>query len=273
MQPAGDLLQKQLLTEFRPVMNLTKHSFANYEGICLGPRLNDGRQVLLLVADSQNQYKGFLKDWFMTIVIPDIHFTPTPGARADISGMLTAARAEKWAKAQTDYPSFLTSQEIPDHLKYLSDPPTTDSPAALYDQQYYEWGKAQRNTPRGFQAALDEVQWTSRAFSPVVGFILGPEECPEIFRLVEGTLKDAKNTNSIAKNYYRRTRPYVVYGEPTLVSDADSINAETPAEDPNDIAPLGMDDLKDIAEPDDGGNGGFDIDDSAIPDIPDMSEP
>lgn len=55
--------------------------------------------------------------------------------------------------------------------------------------------------------------------------------------------------------------------------DADSINAETPAEDPNDIAPLGMDDLKDIAEPDDGGNGGFDIDDSAIPDIPDMSEP
>jgi hypothetical protein len=32
--------------------------------------LADGRQVLLLVADSQNQYKGLLRDWFRTIVLP-----------------------------------------------------------------------------------------------------------------------------------------------------------------------------------------------------------
>ena len=65
----GALLEKQLLTEFRTKLNLTKRSFANYEGICVGPKLADGRQVLLLVADSQNQYKGVLKDWFKTIVI------------------------------------------------------------------------------------------------------------------------------------------------------------------------------------------------------------
>ena len=66
---AGALLEKQLLTEFRTKLNLTKRSFANYEGICVGPKLADGRQVLLLVADSQNQYKGVLKDWFKTIVV------------------------------------------------------------------------------------------------------------------------------------------------------------------------------------------------------------
>ena len=68
-QQPGDWLHKQLLTEFRTSINMTKRSFANYEGLCVGPRLTDGRQLLLLVADSQNQYKGWLKDWFKTIVI------------------------------------------------------------------------------------------------------------------------------------------------------------------------------------------------------------
>lgn len=71
-QQPGELLQKQLLTEFRTRINVTRRSFANYEGICAGPKLEDGRLVLLLVADSQNQYKGWLKDWFKTIVIPDM---------------------------------------------------------------------------------------------------------------------------------------------------------------------------------------------------------
>lgn len=70
----GDELEKQLLTEFRTAINLTRRSFANYEGLCVGPRLADGRQVLLLVADSQNQYKGYLHDWFKTIVLS----TPKP---------------------------------------------------------------------------------------------------------------------------------------------------------------------------------------------------
>lgn len=68
-QKPGDLLQKELLTEFRTSINLTKRSFANYEGLCAGPKLTDGRQLLLLVADSQNQYRGWLKDWFKTIVM------------------------------------------------------------------------------------------------------------------------------------------------------------------------------------------------------------
>ena len=65
----GEQLQKQLLTSFRTRFNLTKRNFANFEGICAGPRLADGRQLLILVADSQNQYKGRLKDWIKSAVI------------------------------------------------------------------------------------------------------------------------------------------------------------------------------------------------------------
>ena len=66
----GEILEKQLLVEFLTRINLTRRNFANYEGLCVGPRLADGRQVLLLVADSQNHYKGILRDWFRSIVLP-----------------------------------------------------------------------------------------------------------------------------------------------------------------------------------------------------------
>ena len=57
---------KRLLTEFRTRLTLTGRRFANYEGLCqVAP------DFLLLVADSQNRYKGILRDWFLLIGIKD----------------------------------------------------------------------------------------------------------------------------------------------------------------------------------------------------------
>lgn len=55
-------LEKKLLLEFRTRLTLTSRRFANYEGLCqVSPNM------LLLVADSQNRYKGFLRDWFLLL--------------------------------------------------------------------------------------------------------------------------------------------------------------------------------------------------------------
>ena len=62
-------LKKRLLTEWKTGLSLSKRSFANYEGMCLGPKLENGSQVVILLSDSQDQYAGVLKDWFKTIVI------------------------------------------------------------------------------------------------------------------------------------------------------------------------------------------------------------
>ena len=62
-------LKKNLLVEWKTGLSLSKRSFANYEGMCLGPKLEDGSQVVILLSDSQDQYAGVLKDWFKTIVI------------------------------------------------------------------------------------------------------------------------------------------------------------------------------------------------------------
>ena len=70
VRPADDeRLQKVLVCSFRTKINLVRRNFANYEGICLAKNLSDGRKVLLLIADSQNQSKGILRDWLKTIIL------------------------------------------------------------------------------------------------------------------------------------------------------------------------------------------------------------
>ena len=62
-------LSKTHLYTFRTHINLLRRNFANYEGLCVARRLADGALVLLLVADSQNQYRGILRDWLKTLVV------------------------------------------------------------------------------------------------------------------------------------------------------------------------------------------------------------
>ena len=59
-------LQKSLLLEFKTRLTLTGRKFANFEGLCqVSPSL------LLLVADSQERYKGVLRDWFRLEQLPE----------------------------------------------------------------------------------------------------------------------------------------------------------------------------------------------------------
>lgn len=62
-------LPKRNICYFVTKLGLFNRSLANYEGMCLGPVLDDGSKTIILVSDSQNRYAGVLKDWFKTIVI------------------------------------------------------------------------------------------------------------------------------------------------------------------------------------------------------------
>lgn len=56
------ILKKRLLKEFNTKLTIFDRSFGNYEALC---QLRPG--LLLLMADSQNQYGGVLRDWFKII--------------------------------------------------------------------------------------------------------------------------------------------------------------------------------------------------------------
>lgn len=61
----GGILEKKLLTRVvTSALNL-----ANYEGMCLGPKLSGGRQSLLLVADSQNGQSGLTGEYLQIFAI------------------------------------------------------------------------------------------------------------------------------------------------------------------------------------------------------------
>ncbi len=66
-------LTKTLIAVFKTRLTPFLHNFANYEGMCLGRKLNDGRQTLLLVSDSQGGMgKGpvRLNDYIRVLVLP-----------------------------------------------------------------------------------------------------------------------------------------------------------------------------------------------------------
>ena len=70
---ASAFLPKKLVCAFSTGFRiLGKKNLANYEGMCLGPRLPDGRQTILLVSDSQNRAgKAFfhLKDYIKALAV------------------------------------------------------------------------------------------------------------------------------------------------------------------------------------------------------------
>lgn len=69
LNAAMPYLKKRLVTKWTTHLSLFHHDIANFEGMCLGPKLSDGSRVLVLVSDSQNQAGGVMKDWFKTIVL------------------------------------------------------------------------------------------------------------------------------------------------------------------------------------------------------------
>lgn len=68
----GANASKHLIHEWKTDISLFHQDFANYEGMCLGPKLKDGFQVIILVADSQHRYMGVLSDWFKTLVVRNV---------------------------------------------------------------------------------------------------------------------------------------------------------------------------------------------------------
>lgn len=65
----GKILQKKLVCKWKTRINLLRRNLANYEGMCIAhqPNRADGQYRVLLIADSQNQLKGVLRDWFKVI--------------------------------------------------------------------------------------------------------------------------------------------------------------------------------------------------------------
>lgn len=138
---------------------------------------------------------------------------------------LASAQDAKPRKDHSTKPDvyFLNEGDVANSLYLLPAPPEGGTILFLYDKERYDWGKLQRNTPRGDQAASDahvEGSGVPMAFSEAFGIEISPETTPEIYKLVVGMREDAGDlATREAKNYYMRTRPFAFFDEMTCAPD------------------------------------------------------
>lgn len=130
------------------------------------------------------------------------------------------------AQAVIVYPDpYLTQEERPDGRFFLPAPPAWSDMTFANDIYYYMWGKEQRNTPAGEKAKQDDPLELFEAFSEAFGMVISPERTPEIDRLAGGAARDAHLANKVAKNYFKRLRPFAYFHEPSISPDSDEERA------------------------------------------------
>lgn len=114
---------------------------------------------------------------------------------------------------------FLEISEVANSLKLLPPPPAAGSILFLNDKAQYDWGKMQRDTPRGDQAVSDARvggNGVPMAFSEAFGVEISKEKTPEIHKLVINMREDAGDlATRHAKEHYMRVRPFSFFKEDT----------------------------------------------------------
>jgi acid phosphatase (class A) len=114
---------------------------------------------------------------------------------------------------------YLDSTQVANSIELLPTPPEVGSILFLYDEARYQWGKLQRDTPRGEQAVQDarvDGDGVPMAFSKAFGIDITQETTPEIYRLLIHMREDAGDlATRSAKKHYNRKRPFAFYNEDT----------------------------------------------------------
>jgi acid phosphatase (class A) len=133
--------------------------------------------------------------------------------------MMGAAQAQDEEKVD----AYFTTGEMPDMLQFLPGPPDNDSPGFAYDVTRYFWGKKMReDEARAEQAKRDAVYGLATIlteFEEAFGMKVTKEDTPEIYKvLLEGTAT-CDSICTLPKTKYGRTRPYVLFGEHTLMPE------------------------------------------------------
>lgn len=141
---------------------------------------------------------------------------------AMFSSVMLAQRVNNGRSSFPEY-YFLNIDEVPNSQILLPPPPSEDSAAFKYDEACYDWGKSMRDTERGEQAARDahiEGDGVPQLFSEAFGIEISKDKTPEIYKLVLRLKNDAGDlATRHAKEYYKRERPFVHYGEDTCVPE------------------------------------------------------
>ena len=108
---------------------------------------------------------------------------------------------------------YLPREAVPNSLKLLPAHPAGDSAAFIADQEAFRATRSLVDTPRWTQAFKDTILKFPQAaehFSCVLDAQITEELTPNLIMLMRRSLTDAGLATYMAKNHYKRTRPFVL---------------------------------------------------------------
>lgn len=143
---------------------------------------------------------------------------------------LAAARNE-WRQISAQVPEG-GSQDlaVPDGLRIMETPVDTASFLFYDDLMGYYEGKALRNSAIGqkaIQGAASKTKDMMRYFSPAVDIAISKEETPALYALLHYGQEYFKRCSGSIKSRHPRKRPFVQFGEPSLIPEAEKTTGST----------------------------------------------
>lgn len=115
----------------------------------------------------------------------------------------------------------ITKENMPNAVHFLPAPPDTASAAFAYDKAQYRWGLEQRKDSLRCAIAVTDAEWSvacmCRIYANALGFTISKEATPAIYEMLSVGVMTTDQVGKVPKDNYMRTRPYVFFGEPTIV--------------------------------------------------------
>ena len=126
--------------------------------------------------------------------------------------------------------TYLATEELPDLIQCLPAPPQKGSPAFKYDVKRYQWGKEQRKDPARAEMAYKDALWTYDAllgqFASAFGLVVSKEGTPQLWKLMETSLRTVDQIRVAPKAYCHRIRPFEYFKESTSTGEDDILRGE-----------------------------------------------
>lgn len=116
--------------------------------------------------------------------------------------------------------------ELPSSLALLPPPPAPGSAAQARDDESSRAALALHGSPRWDLATQDAVlafPAAAQTFTCALGVPVSETETPALYRLLRRTVSDLGRAPYPTKNKYRRTRPFVVNGQPQCTPELDTV--------------------------------------------------
>ena len=121
---------------------------------------------------------------------------------------------------------YVAPEDLPNATYFLPVPPDTTSYIFIDDMAHWQWGKTIRSTERGAQANRESL-WLPDIMRTVMAEVLeidtiSDEQTPALSRLLNKAYHTGEMSTSVAKDLYKRKRPFTQLNEPLWAQYDDS---------------------------------------------------